>query len=1351
MDKIKINMAAKIFRINYKSDFILTLNSDAGWMTPFCIKFWTGAPSQAYYVGWDGETYNHCSFDPSEPTKLQVQFDDHHLPIGDLKFQIGYHFTVADFPNDTEDEVINQASVIIEQDGEPAQVMLDFNGETAPEIQFSLPAYANEAQRIANEEQRIANEEQRILNEQTRIQNEEARISQEQTRQRNEQQRVNQEQARVQEYAQLKADAVAATGAANDAATLANQKAQLANDKAALAYAAATLANQKAQLAADKAALAQQKAEYANTQGTYAKNQGDYAKTEGDYAKAQGDYAKDQGDYAKAQGDTALADHERAERDHQTASDDHTLAVSDHQTASDDHTLAVSDHQTASDDHALTVSDHQTASDDHTLAVADHQQAGEDHTASVAATEAANQAAAGANALQENLEDGTVIPKLATNLKNWEDRDELSVEDEWTGQVRTTAGDQSINSDAGARLIAITPLTDFYADSLKTTGFNLLRNAVAVGDGYYFLVPKLPFGTYGTANEPNGVLFTNSNHENLTPTVRFKALTEGVPTSVSDGDVCAYTDSHGYRFYTTSEAGYIIVSGITLASTCAHIGWSRRYDEYMDVDAAGDAGSTIALTNIIHAVHDFDLLLTATRNLQTVQDGLTFGDSQATWTRRVNRIQPTWTNTETEEGSGLYVHEATIDDMKEGGIAECGDIELLVNGNVISYTDANTTATEAWVKYELATAVTGTVSISNALTVEDWGLEMLVGATGEAEVTTQYAQGYPDAVANLVNGGYQQRTQELEAQIAVLKAELEGLGAQAEGYIRVSGSSNPALNYKHYSKGNPGGFTQESVSQLFYPCLIGTPLSGDATQIGKVLVVLDKFGAVTDNGVAKWKDLNGDLHLIDGSEGDVMITNIKPYHAIFGKYTINGTAFDVFLTNPTSFTWEGIESEEIPMGASSPDFCVSHKDSDNVNRMHSVYNPDWAGSYTAPNSVVGKYIYSQDAETGEITEEYDSEATLLGGSGGLHTTDLDLPTGEQRAMNMNADTTKTVPFMNATAHDAELFMANLLAEGGTWDAHNANRMGSGFSSNEGAVAADWEESASGAKNGMRVMDKNGAWKYYALSTNIASWTGKSSSFRSGQIINSWRNPFHIMEAQRAISYAVQNGVGELQWFVFEGNKYKWRSVAGFDGPAQGEMTCVLWKVLSSKAASNVKDPTDRTTSIEGNRMELLISVALFHGRTTQVSPGWWTSGLLFTEDDSGQYEAYMQRDQSLLLKSNAANNYDPATPQEFETAYLHVGTYQSGSSYRKNYSKEAFMLPDTNANRSGGSLHTYVCGYNAFNGAASSEGKRSVRGFLRGSYAVSAYMSPLFVVAYLAPSNSLAYLGFGTCCRIAES
>ena len=272
-----------IFRINYKSDFILTLQSDAGWLTPFCIKFWTGAPSQAYFAGYDGTTYTHCAPVESDPTKLSVQFDDHHLPIGDLKFQIGYHFTAADFPTSVEDEVINQAAVIIDNDGEQQQVMLDFNGETAPEIAFSLPAYANEAQRIANEAQRVANEAQRVSNEETRI-------ADEQTRQQNEQQRISQEAARVRDFSRLKTESEAATAAAQTAATVANEK----------------------------AALAQQKADYAHAQG----------------------------DYAKAQGDAAQADHVRAESDHGIAAADHEQAAEDHTRAEGDHATAASDHET---------------------------------------------------------------------------------------------------------------------------------------------------------------------------------------------------------------------------------------------------------------------------------------------------------------------------------------------------------------------------------------------------------------------------------------------------------------------------------------------------------------------------------------------------------------------------------------------------------------------------------------------------------------------------------------------------------------------------------------------------------------------------------------------------------------------------------------------------------------------------------------------------------------------------------------------------------------------------------------------------------------------------------------------
>ena len=588
--------------------------------------------------------------------------------------------------------------------------------------------------------------------------------------------------------------------------------------------------------------------------------------------------------------------------------------------------------------------------------------------------------------------------------------------------------------------------------------------------------------------------------------------------------------------------------------------------------------------------------------------------------------------------------------------------------------------------------------------------------------------------------------------IANLKNVVADLETIAEGYVRVAGSSSPALSYKSYKYHEQGGFGRESVFSLFYPCLVGTKLSGNDAQVGTILHVLQKFGARTIDGVPMWLDIYGTPHKIDGSEGDVQICNIEPYYSIDGQHTIDGTKYDVFLKSRTPFTWQGIEAEYMEKFGWSPDYCVSHQDEDGVTRMHSVYNPEWNGSYSAPVGVTGKYVYTTDPETGDIVETYDAEATLLGGAAGLHSTDIDLPTGEQRAMNLNDDPTKTVPWMNQTAEGCNRLMSLILAEGGTFDAHNANRMGSGFSSNDPATAAgDWEQAGSGAKNGLRVMDKNGAWKYYGLNGNVSFLFGETSGTRyAGQTVNSWRNPWHIMEAHRAVSYAIENDVHELEWFVFEGNKYKYRSVQGFNGPSHGEMTCVVWKLMATQAGANAIDPTDNATSIAGNRVEILVSTALVHGMTTQVSPSWWTSGLLFTEDENGQYECYIERDQAELVKSLAADNYDPATPRDFETIYDHVLTVQQGDGYAKNYLNGALMLPDTNANKSGAGLHTYVGKNNYFYGGNTAVGKKSVRGFRRGYSAYRTNLSPLTMGAAYSPSGASSLVGFGTCCRISE-
>ena len=442
--------------------------------------------------------------------------------------------------------------------------------------------------------------------------------------------------------------------------------------------------------------------------------------------------------------------------DHGTAAADHTQAESDHTRAGEDHTRAESDHTQAGNDHTRAGEDHTQAGNDHTTAGNDHTRAGEDHTASVAATEAANQAAAGANALQQNLESGTVIPALAGNLASWAGSTQNANYTQ-EGVVETTGGDLSIDSSVPATLMSIAAKTDFAATKLIATGFNLLRRATAVGDGWYFLVPALPFGTINTASQPNGVLFTNSQGENLRPTVYFKPLASGVPTSVTDGTACAYTDAStgdkDYRFFTTSQAGYIIVSGIDRAATCAHIGWSKRYDEYISVSDASDAGSEVDIAAGIHALHSFDKMLTVGNVADRIERT---GDNQITWHRLIDHVQPTWTNIPVEsegEPTGDYIHTATISGMKAGGAAafETLGIALIVDGTTISFTDQNATVQNDYVKYELATEATGTASVSSSFTVEDWGLIIIQGAVGSAYINIAYAQGIPDSVRQMLS------------------------------------------------------------------------------------------------------------------------------------------------------------------------------------------------------------------------------------------------------------------------------------------------------------------------------------------------------------------------------------------------------------------------------------------------------------------------------------------------------------------------------------------------------------------------------------------------------------------------
>lgn len=364
-------------------------------------------------------------------------------------------------------------------------------------------------------------------------------------------------------------------------------------------------------------------------------------------------------------------------------------------------------------------------------------------------------------ALANKIVSGEVVAELAGNLESWADNN-VPVENNFDTTVRSTAGDDPINSDDGGRLKSIIPVTDFKCTGLLATAENQLRlktnggGAVAVGAGWYFPVPKLTLGTFGTTDENNGLLLVDNTGANIqNATVYFKALSSGVPTSVTDGtQLTPQTVTYGdktYKVYTTSGPGYLIVSGITYANTCARIAWEDWYDKFVSPTDPNDVGGSINLAPLFAAAPN------GTGKFLVCGNAYTYGEriSATQWkiTDPIGRIaSPVWTNTpdEVEEGeTQTYTHTLIISDIAPAStvMIEGSTQALSLNDTIVSYTDTNATAITGAVRYEKAVAATATVNLASAYTLNDVGVEMKEGVEGTANFVCEYSQNIADSLA----------------------------------------------------------------------------------------------------------------------------------------------------------------------------------------------------------------------------------------------------------------------------------------------------------------------------------------------------------------------------------------------------------------------------------------------------------------------------------------------------------------------------------------------------------------------------------------------------------------------------
>ena len=405
-----------------------------------------------------------------------------------------------------------------------------------------------------------------------------------------------------------------------------------------------------------------------------------------------------------------------------------------------------------------------------------------------------------------DLKAGRVVPAAAGDLLSWSRRalTPNTASPMSDVKVRSTAGDASIVTSVPAYFQKIVPTTHIFSGlNFRASGFNLLRltsnNGVAEkgsGDWWYIPVPKLTFVGYGAHGDNNGLILTAEGGTNINnATVYFKPFSSGVPASATDGTAATYSDAQGIRFYTTSAAGWLIISGITWASTCAHLAWSitADYSKYVSPTDANDGGTMIDLTGVGSGLGTLHKAITVadsaertgnTSMLKTVRVGYS---STLTWTTVQDTVEQGATQT--------YTHTATISGMKSEGevsvVIGTTEQAIVVSGTTISIQDTNDQATwDALTKetyYQLAVETASTITINTLVSVNDMGIEVLNATAGTATVTMLYAQGIQDTVAYIVS----EWQPGIQDEVALLAQEIEELTSALYGEM----AKDPDMKY----------------------------------------------------------------------------------------------------------------------------------------------------------------------------------------------------------------------------------------------------------------------------------------------------------------------------------------------------------------------------------------------------------------------------------------------------------------------------------------------------------------------------------------------------------------------------
>ena len=380
--------------------------------------------------------------------------------------------------------------------------------------------------------------------------------------------------------------------------------------------------------------------------------------------------------------------------------------------------------------------------------------------------------------------------------------------------VRTTAGDESIDSSADALLLQLlggcgdeeseafkiysilwngaNQLDPTAWASGKTRGYitgEVAQGAIASGQHKLCIIhcPKCEAGEYGTAEKNNGYLLTNPEGTNLKVGdgtvigVWYSATLPAVGTEVTAVTEHTFT-GHTEKFYLPEE-GYMIIEvagDANLSEICAHLAWSKDYDKFTSYVSPKELVLAVsALTSVFQTATINGKTCLVLRGIESGGSGIfdnvvIYAEGGGTYERNIAAQLLTgieWTETEIEAES-IEGEEATVTGyrytanlpttgtyaaMRDGLIRS--DIDgMVLDGYKLVYDSAEqiTPATAfagKYVDYQIATPVSGTHSINpTGKKPDDMGTEEVIGGGNPTgTIVISYMRGFRDTMRALYN------------------------------------------------------------------------------------------------------------------------------------------------------------------------------------------------------------------------------------------------------------------------------------------------------------------------------------------------------------------------------------------------------------------------------------------------------------------------------------------------------------------------------------------------------------------------------------------------------------------------